>query len=174
MKRNLLSIFILALLIVNIVLTTMTMITINNTSSKTAALVNDIAGVLDLEVNGPVTNYEQAETSVAIENTEVFSVEDSLTIPLKTGDDGVIHYCVVSVSLSMDTENKDYATYGTDGMEANEELIKSEIVEAFSSYTMDEVKADPEIIRSDILERIQKLFNSTFVYKVSFGEIMYQ
>ena len=88
MKRNLLSILILALLIVNIALTAVMMLTFNSTFSKTAALVNDIAGVLDLEVNGPVTNYDGSSGEVSLEDTVTYDLPDSMTIPLAVGEDG--------------------------------------------------------------------------------------
>ena len=48
MKKNLISVIILALLIVNIVLTAIMMFSVTGASKKTAALVDDIAMVLDL------------------------------------------------------------------------------------------------------------------------------
>ena len=53
MKKNLLSVLILALLVVNIVLTTIMMLSITKTNSKTAELVTNIATVMNLELYGP-------------------------------------------------------------------------------------------------------------------------
>ena len=50
MKRNLLSVLILALLVVNIVLTGIMMFSVVGTSKKTSALVTDIATILQLEI----------------------------------------------------------------------------------------------------------------------------
>ncbi len=44
-------------------------------------------------------------------DTAVHNVEGELTIPLKKGEDGEDHYAVGSVSLSMDSKNKDYKKY---------------------------------------------------------------
>ena len=49
MKKNLLSIIILSLLVVNIILTVVMMLSVIKTNSATAELVTDIAGVLELE-----------------------------------------------------------------------------------------------------------------------------
>ena len=51
MKKNLMSVLILALLIVNIVLTVITMVSVTSTNKKTASVVNSIATVLNLELN---------------------------------------------------------------------------------------------------------------------------
>ena len=48
MKRNLLSIIILALLVVNIVLSAIMMVTVSSASKKTAALVADISTIIGL------------------------------------------------------------------------------------------------------------------------------
>lgn len=53
MKKNLLSILILVLLIVNIALTTVMMISVTGTNKKTAELVTSIATVLNLELYNP-------------------------------------------------------------------------------------------------------------------------
>lgn len=174
MKRNLLSILILALLIVNIALTAIMMLTFNSTFSKTAALVNDIAGVLDLEVNGPVTNYDGSSGEVSLADTVTYDLPDSMTIPLAVGEDGKAHYAMVSVSLSMDSSNADFKNYKLEGVSERKSLIQSEITEVFGEYTLDEARADTEGLKKEILQRLQQLFGSNFIYKVSFSEIVWQ
>lgn len=174
MKRNLLSILILALLIVNIALTAIMMFTFNSTFSKTAALVNDIAGVLDLEVNGPVTNYDGSSGEVSLADTVTYDLPESMTIPLAVGEDGKAHYAMVSVSLSMDSSNADFKGYKLEGVSERKSLIQSEITEVFGEYTLDEARADTEGLKKEILQRLQQLFGSNFIYKVSFSEIVWQ
>ena len=53
MKRNLISILILALLIVNVVLTAIMMFSVTSTSKKTAALVDSISSAIALELTDP-------------------------------------------------------------------------------------------------------------------------
>ena len=50
MKKNLISIIILALLIVNIVLTAIMMFSVTGTATKTSALVDNITRALNLEL----------------------------------------------------------------------------------------------------------------------------
>ncbi|MDO4513888.1 MAG: flagellar basal body-associated FliL family protein [Lachnospiraceae bacterium] len=174
MKRNLLSILILALLIVNIALTTVMMITVNNTSAKTAALVNDIAGVLNLEVNGPVSNYSSAGEDISLADTVTYDIAEPMTIPLAIGEDGASHFAVVSVSISMDGTDKEFKKYGVEGIASRQSLIKSEITEVFGEYTLEEARVDIDSLKKKILERLQRLFDSNFIYKVSFSEIIWQ
>ena len=85
MKKNLISIIILALLIVNIVLTSIMMFSVMGSSKKTTALVNDIASVLDLELKGSGDEEAKKEVEVSMANTAVYDVPNQLTIPCKIG-----------------------------------------------------------------------------------------
>ena len=85
MKKNLLSIIILALLIVNLVMTSVMMISVTGTNEKTAAIVTDIASVLKLELNQGTETGESAE-AVSLENTEAYDLPDEMTIPLLKGE----------------------------------------------------------------------------------------
>ena len=108
MKKNLLSIIILALLIVNIVLTSVMMFSVTGTSKKTAALVNDIASVLELELEASNGSDEEEAVVVAMDDMEVYDISETLTIPCKKGEDGKDHYYIADVSLSMNTKDSGY------------------------------------------------------------------
>ena len=54
MKKNMISILILALLIVNVVLTGIMMFSIMGTTKKTAKLIDGITTALSLEIQDPV------------------------------------------------------------------------------------------------------------------------
>lgn len=172
MKKNLLSIIILALLIVNIVLTSIMMFSVTGTSKKTAALVTDIASVLDLELEAQ-KDEEEKVVEVAMEDMEVYELTEKLMIPCKKSEDGKDHYYNANVSLSLNTKDKGYKKY-KDALAAKESIIESEIYEVFSNYTLDEVLADTEGVKAEILERVQKMFDSEFIYKVSFSGTLYQ
>lgn len=171
MKKNLLSIIILALLIVNIVLTAIMMFSVAGTSKKTAALVNNIASVLDLELSA---NGEEdaAQPVVTMKNTQPFNFTEPFQIPLKKGEDGKDHYYIVSVTLSMNKKDKGFKTFG-ETLTEKENLMRSEVIEVISSYTLDELVADPTPAKQEILDRIQKMFDSEFVYDVAFSDVTY-
>ena len=165
MKRNLLSVLILALLVVNIVLTGIMMFSVVGTSKKTSALVTDIATILQLEVGSA---KGEGKEGINIEDIEMYNIEDSMTIHLKTAEDGKDHYCIVSVSLSVNTKHKDYKEYGST-ISNYESLIKGEIDQVIGSYTKEEAEANKEAIADEILTRIQNLYDSTFIVDVVFN-----
>ena len=88
MKKNLLSILILALLIVNIVLTSIMMFSVVGASKKTTQLVTDIASVLKLELRGGDGAVIQ---QVPMDQTEVYDIPE-MTISLQKSDDGTEHW----------------------------------------------------------------------------------
>ena len=172
MKKNLLSIVILALLIVNIVLTAIMMFSVVGASKKTAKLVTDISSVLSLEVG--TTEEASAEgTTVSIEDTQVYDIADEMTIPLKASGDGISHYALIKVSLSLNTKNEDYEVYG-ETVGGKESLLKSIIIDVVSSYTLEEAETDPGMMKKDILAKIQELYGSDFIFDVSFSNVIFQ
>lgn len=174
MKKNLISIIILALMIVNIVLTAIMMFSVVGASKKTAALVDNIATAMDLELAAS-SEGEAAEEVVSMADTETYSFADNMTIPLKKSEgDDKDHYCIVSITLSINTKADGYKEYGSaENLATREGLIKDEINGVFARYTMEEARDNQEIIKKEIIDRIQQMFDSKFIYNVSFGDIMF-
>ena len=83
MKKNLLTIVILALLLVNIALTAVMMISVTTTNNKTANLVTTIATVMNLELTGGPGSEESGGTPApTLADTEIYAIPEA-TIPLK-------------------------------------------------------------------------------------------
>ncbi len=173
MKKNLISIIILALLIVNVVLTAIMMFSVTSTSKKTAALVDNISTALNLELAAKGTDSEEAAEEIPMSDIQTYDISESMTIPLKTDEDGEPHFCMVSVTLSMNTKDKGFKTYGAD-LSGQESLIKSEIIDVFGQYTLSEARDQQDEIRQEILQRVQKMFDSEFIFNISFSNILFQ
>lgn len=168
MRKNMLSILILALLIVNIALTAIMMFSVTGTAKKTSALIDDISAAINLDLkNQSATSTSAVVADVPIDQIEVFAIPDEMTIPLAKGADGKDHYYLVAVSLSINTKHADYkklsATVAT-----QVDLIKGEIISVIGSHTLEEVQESPDAIRMEILQRIQTLFDSNFIFNVTF------
>ena len=165
MKRNLLSVLILALLVVNVVLTAIMMFSVTGAMKSTTALVGKIAAVIDLELN-----LDGDENEIPIANMVPYDVAESMTIMLKTGEDGKQHYAQLAVTIQMDKTHKDYKAY-SETLATNASVLKGEITEVISSYTLEEFQKDTDGIRSEILARLRKVYNSDFIYKVVFSDV---
>ena len=182
MKKNLLSFIILALLVVNLVLTSVMMFSVTGTNKKVANLVGNIATVMNLELTEP--GGGNAEAVVSLADTEVYAITGSMTMPLapetitdSSGRQEVKQgYLVCNVSFSMNTKHKDYKTYGSaEAMAAKEELIKDAINTIVGQYTVSDLQSDPglENLKKEILVAVRELFQSDFIYKISVSEVKY-
>ena len=172
MKKNFISILILGCTLINIVLSAITMFSVVSTNQKTAAIVTEVAQILDIELGG--TEAEEKENDIPIENIVTYSISEEMMVELKPSADGTRHFCSVTVFFSMDSKHKDYKKYGATIGE-NELILKSIMGDVFRHYTMDEARANQAEIRAEILTKVQaKYGDSDFVFAVSFSDIMFQ
>ncbi|MCR5357732.1 MAG: flagellar basal body-associated FliL family protein [Lachnospiraceae bacterium] len=171
MKKNLLSVIILALLVVNVVLTGIVMISTVSANKKTVALVNQIASILNLSAQAPEEEEEAKEISIL--DSETYNIADEMVITLKHGEDGADHYAIAQVSMSIDKKDERYSELQPLVAE-NESKIKSVINSTFSNYTKEEALANQQAIADEILNQIQAMFDSKFIYEVYFRDLKFQ
>ena len=180
MKNNLLTIIILALLVVNIILSGIMMISFMGTNKKTADLVSDIAAVLNQELG---VDEEEAETVIPMSEQVPWAIEGAMTIPLqneKTYDEegNVVstkeHYIAFNVSFSLHTKGEGYKDYGAE-FGNYEALIKDAINSTVTVHTIDECRNDFDAIRAEMLESVKALFDKNeFIYKIAISELKFQ
>ena len=171
MKKNLMSVLILALLVVNLVMTAIMMFSVSGAMKSTTALVGKIATLLDIELAS-----DQGGEPSSLEDMDTYTIAEAMTIPLKPqeGDDKD-HYAMIKVTLYMNKKHEDYDKYGSaEELAAREEMLKSEIITVVRAHTLDEFKNDEESIFAEILSSIQKLYASKFIYRVACSDVKYQ
>jgi len=174
MKRNMLSILILALLIVNVVLTSVMMFTMMSTTKKTNRLIDGISSALSLEIAAPdETATTEGTAEVAMEDIKIYQIADQMTIGLAKGADGKSHYCMMSVSLSLNSKDPDYEKYNAT-LGDNQDMIKDKIFQIVGSHSIEEAESNQDGLREEILEAIQQMYGSKFVYNVVFRDIIFQ
>lgn len=172
MKKNLLSVVILALLVVNLILTGIMMFSCVSANKKTAALVNDIASVLDLELTGGGSSAEEV-AAVSVADTEIYNIADAMTVALRPSEDGKEHYCMCEVSFSMNKTHEDYETMSP-MVATQESKIRSIIIGVIGGYTKEEAQANQKAIENAILEQVQQMFGSNFIYEAYFRDVKFQ
>lgn len=171
MKKNLLTVIIMALLIVNIVLTSVLMFSVMSTNQKTAELVTNIATVMNLELTVP--GQEEPAPVISIDDTDVYNLTNMMTIPLSVEDDSAKQrYIMFEVSLSMNMKHEDYKDYSATLTE-REKLIEDAINSAVAVHTEAECRNDIEGLKADILKAVQELFQSEFIYKVGISNVKF-
>lgn len=174
MKKNMLSVLILALLVVNVALTAIMMFTMMGTTKKTSRLIDGISAALSLEIADPNAPTEEAKEEVSMEDLEVYKIEDQMTIGLAKGADGESHFCLVSVSLTIDKTSEDYAKYQP-LLATNEDMIKGKIYEVIGRHPIEEAESNQDGLRQEILDEVKAMYGgSDFIYNVVFRDIMFQ
>lgn len=170
MKKNLVSVIILALVLVNLILTAVLAFTIIPQTQKSNLLIDQICAAIDLEleVSG------DALAAIPIEDIEVYNVADQFTINLKDSGDGKSHYALLSVGFSLNTKSEGYEEITVEGIKAKETIIKDKINGIVKQYTKEEFDANSEAIKGEILEAMQEMFGSDFVVGVSFSGVQTQ
>jgi len=170
MKKNLMSVLILALVFVNIILTAILAFSILPSVKKTNQLVDAIASAVNLEIEGGKTSKT---SSVPMSQISTYDLEDSMTINFKAGDDGKDHYVVLEASISMDTKSDGYKEYG-ETISEKASIIKNEINSVVSGYTYEEFRDNQQEVQNQILENLQGLFDSDFIVSVGFTSVTCQ
>lgn len=169
MKKNLLSIIMIALLIMNLVFTSIMMFNVLGSSKKTADLVGNIATVLNLEIAGS-QGVAPETVDIPMDDVDTYSIPGSMTILLRNGEaveDKKDHYAVVSVVLYMNTKDKGYKKYREN---LNDDMLKSLIIEAVGEFTTDEFRDNTDAVYTAILNKVQAEFDSQFIFKVAFSD----
>ena len=171
MKKNLMSVLILALVVANLILTAILMISIVPQTKKANELINKVCSAIDLELEG---GKENSSIDIPIENVETVAIAggESLTINLKSKN-GKKSYAVISVSLALDTKNKGYKK-GSESITKTEAIIKDEIIKIVSNHTIDDMRNNQADVQDEILERLRKLFDSDFIVSVAFPTYTYE
>lgn len=171
MKKNLMTVMIFALVLVNLILTAILTITIVPQTKKANQLITQVCSAIDLELkSGSVTSDT---LSVPISELATYDIADSMTINLKDSADGSKHYAVLNVSLSMNTKSEGYESYGATIAE-KESLIKSTVNTVISSFTYEEFTTNQQDVQNAILAELRKLFDSDFIVSVGFPTVTCQ
>ena len=171
MKKNLLTVLVLALTLVNTILIGVMMVSVMGTNKKTAKLVGDIATVLNLELG---TAGEEEKPEVSLADTEVYAIDGSMTILLKSEPGATKStYIVFDIALSLNKKHADYKKYGGENFKSYDSMIKSAINDAVMQYTELECRNDMQAMKDDNLKAIQEIFQSDFVYNISLSGVKF-
>lgn len=172
MKKNLITVIILALVLANLILTAILVFTIIPQTKKSNQLIDQVCSAINLELQSGENT--PATPEVPIEDVETYAITDGFTVNLKQGEDGKQHYAVFSVSLSLNTKSDGYKTYGgSEGLAAKVTIIQSEINTIVNGYTLDEFNANGyQNAKDDILKTLQDMFGgSDFIVGVNFSSV---
>ena len=168
MKKNLMSVLILALVVANLILTAILMISVVPQTKKANELINKVCSAIDLELEG---GKENSSIDIPMEQVETVQIAggETMTINLKSKPEEK-HY---AVALALDTKNKGYKK-GVEGITKSDDLIKDEIIKVVSNHTIEDMRNDRAGVQDEVLGRLRKLFDSDFIVSVAFPTYNYE
>lgn len=169
MKKNLITVIILAICVVNLILNIMLVFVCMPSARKTNNLITKIASVLNLELEG-----EDEQPAVALENIENFNIEAQV-INLKDDGSGESHYVQMGLTLGLDNSSKDYKALNEVLADASG-VVFDEARNVVQNYTYAEVsdQETQEKIKKQILQNLQKKYSTQCIYSVSFSKFTTQ
>lgn len=172
MKKNIFSVIITALTVINVVLTAIMFFVMMPTFTKTNNLLTQIASAINLDLN--VDGEANGEEDYSLKDLETVAVtfDSQQTLNLKTGSDGQAHYALLDgYSLSVYKEADDYKDV-SDILTNNQAEITDIIRAVIQSHSADDISED--VIKKEALEQIQEHLDSKTVKKVMLSNFMYQ
>ena len=169
MKKNLMTVIILALVFANFVLTAIMMFTIVPTTQKANELITRVCEAIDLELNsGAATGLN----NLPIDQIATYNVSsgEKMTINLAGGD----NYALVAVSLSVNKESERYKDATTTILTEQEAIIKNTINQIIRQYTNDEFLENTQEVQDEICKSLQKTYGADYVVGVNFASMTVQ
>ena len=158
MKKNILTIIVMAVSIVNLVLGIVLVFSIVPASNKTAALVDKVASVIDLNIDDP--NSEEQEYTI----DDLVASAVNINLKKDAGDDSNHYAQLAGFTISFNSKADDYKKV-SESIQTNDIYVDDIVKETLGSYTattLDLVK-----VRSEIVKKIQEKYNTKAVVEIS-------
>lgn len=168
MKKNILTIVIMASTVLNLVLTIIMVFSIVPAMNKTNKLVDKVASVIDLELE------KEEDKNYDVKDLEPFDIpfENKQTINLKQGGDGESHYVILEgISVSFNKEADDYIDV-SESVKAASVYVVDCVKEAISEQTIQTLNENT--VKELALAKIQEFYDSKCVVRISLLGYMFQ
>lgn len=166
MKKNIFSVIITALTVINVVLTAVMFFVMLPTFQKTNNLITQVASVLNLELDAD--SDADPDSNYSFEDMKAITVDfgdKEATYNMKKDTDGKEHYAMLSgYNLYLNSKADDYD-------DINKMLTEdqSQITGVISSVIQSHTATDGEqaVIEKEALEKIQDLLDSKVAVKLN-------
>ncbi len=171
MKKNILTIVVIALCVVNMVLTSVMLFVMFPAFSSMNKIVTQVSSILNLEL-------ESGENSYTIADLEVKSVlfdasGNSQTINLMPSGDDESHFGIITgVKFDLNTTAEDYKEVA-DIVDNKSSILTGVVKEVIASFTIDTISESA--VKEQAMEKIaDKLGGSSCIVDISLDGFMYQ
>lgn len=168
MKKNILTIVIMASTVVNLILTIVMVFSIIPAMNKTNKLVDKVASVIDLEIE------KEEDAAYSVEDLEAYEIpfENKQTINLKKDTDNEDHFVVIEgIVVSFNKEADDYSKV-SESVKAASVYVTDFVKETISEQTISTLNENT--IKEQALAKIQEFYDSNCIVMISLNGYMFQ
>ena len=165
MKKNLITVLILALCIINLAFNILLVFTFVPSVKKTNKLVGDIMAVLDLEI----ASQSAGNSGFDVSNLAPFQLEQSNPINLAADGSGELHVVQYGLTINLDKTAADY-TAVSNNLTNSTSLVYDMTRNIIGKYTYDQV-IDVSVqnqIKAELLASLKETFNTECIYSIIF------
>lgn len=164
MKKNILTIIILAATLINAVLSIVLVFAVMPAMNKTSALVDKVASVIDLEIED--ADAEEQEYTIEDLETYVKKYDAAVNINLKKdASDDANHYAqLAGWTLSFNTKADDFSKV-SESVQTKDVYVDDIVKETISAYTASTI--DFTNLKKEIIKKIQEKYNTKAIVDIS-------
>lgn len=163
MKKNIFSVIITALTVINVVLTAIMFFVMLPTFQKTNNLITQVASVINLELEDENSSGDEQYTLADLEEVPV-TFEETQNLNLAVGSDEKEHYATLDgYTLSLNKKSKDYKKL-SETVKKNQTKFTDIVRDVISSHSKDDISED--VIKQEALKQIQELLDSKVVVEI--------
>ncbi len=162
MKKNILTIVIMAATLINLVLTAVLVFSVMPAMNKTSNLVDKVASVIDLEID----DGKDDEVDYTVDELKTVSVdfETSVKINLQKDDDKA-HYAIIDkIVVSLNPHAEDYDKINT-SLTENNIYVSDTVQEVIGEYTYSNI--NQETVKQESVKRLQEKYNTKAIVDIS-------
>uniref|UniRef100_UPI0040561027 flagellar basal body-associated FliL family protein n=1 Tax=Agathobacter sp. TaxID=2021311 RepID=UPI0040561027 len=169
MKKNLLSVVILALVVANVILSGIIVFTLVPQTKQANNLITKVCEAIDLEINsGAATGL----SNLPVKQITPYAINagETITTNLAKGEDGEVHYVVFSVSLNLNNESDEYKENTTTSLTEKESIILDTVNGIARNYSLEALNQEGgvELMKKEMLKELQNMFGADFIVGISY------
>lgn len=171
MKKNILTIIVIAICVVNMVLTSVMLFVMLPAFSSMNKIVTQVSSILNLELESGDNTYSLADLEV---KTVTFDAGgNSQTINLMPSGDNESHFGIITgVKFNLNTTAEDYKDV-VDIIDNKSSILMGIVKEVIGSFTIDTISESA--VKEQAMEKMaDKLGGSRCIVDISLDGFMYQ
>lgn len=164
MKKNILTIVIMAATLINVILSAVLIFTVMPAMNKTSNLVDKVASVIDLEIEDADPEEQEWTIDDLQAYTKTYDSTANINLKKDVGEDANHYAQLTGFSVSFNTKADDWESI-SESITANDIYVDDIVKETIASYTVSTI--DQTQVKTEIVKKIQEKYNTKAVVLIN-------